>query len=161
MLERLPAPVHRAALRVAHRLRLIWWRLVPGDLAGCNVVVTDRSGAVLLVRHSYNAPTTWMLPGGAINRGESPEAAAVREVREETGCRLDHARVVGTEEAQVANRRDLIHLVAAETTDTPQPDGRELIAARFFALDDLPAATGTWAKWRIERWRRWADEQAG
>jgi ADP-ribose pyrophosphatase YjhB (NUDIX family) len=55
-------------------------------------VVVDRNGRVLLIRRG-RAPAAgaWTLPGGRIETGESPAAAVVREVREETGLR---ARVV-------------------------------------------------------------------
>jgi 8-oxo-dGTP pyrophosphatase MutT (NUDIX family) len=54
-------------------------RLVPS----VNVVVTNRAGDVLLIRRSDN--DNWAVPGGAIDLGESPVQAAVRETREETG----------------------------------------------------------------------------
>ena len=41
------------------------------------------AGSVLLVRHRSHG--RWMQPGGSIEPGEDPAAAAVREIREETG----------------------------------------------------------------------------
>jgi 8-oxo-dGTP diphosphatase len=40
---------------------------------------------ILMVRHRTTEREYWTLPGGAIEPDETPEAAAVREVREETG----------------------------------------------------------------------------
>jgi ADP-ribose pyrophosphatase YjhB (NUDIX family) len=56
------------------------WRAEPG-------------GALLLMRRSDNAH--WGLPGGYVERGESVEAAAMREVFEETGCEVALDRLVG------------------------------------------------------------------
>ncbi|HEY0637090.1 MAG TPA: NUDIX hydrolase [Pseudonocardiaceae bacterium] len=47
------------------------------------VVFRDRRGRVLLVEPSYKP--NWELPGGAVDHGESPWAAARRELREELG----------------------------------------------------------------------------
>ena len=55
------------------------------------VVLFDDSLRVLLVRQNYGS-RLWGIPGGAIEPGESPQEAAVREAREETGLgvRLDY-----------------------------------------------------------------------
>ena len=49
------------------------------------ILVQDRR--VVLVSHWY-APWVWTLPGGGVKRGETPEAAAVRETQEETGFEI-------------------------------------------------------------------------
>ena len=50
-------------------------------------VLLEREGAVLLLRRAQ-APRagTWVFPGGFVELGETVEAAAVRECREETGA---------------------------------------------------------------------------
>lgn len=45
----------------------------------------DASGAMLVALISVAAPPRWQLPKGHVDPGETPEQAAVREVREETG----------------------------------------------------------------------------
>ena len=55
------------------------------------VVVLDPDGRVLLIRARDPAPPyreTLLLPGGAAERGETLEQAALRELREETGLVL-------------------------------------------------------------------------
>jgi 8-oxo-dGTP diphosphatase len=49
-----------------------------------------RHGTVLAARRTRPAATAgrWELPGGKVDPGESPEAALVREIREELGCRV-------------------------------------------------------------------------
>jgi len=49
----------------------------------------DGQAAILLLKHESGK---WMLPKGTIERGETPEEVALREVREETG--ISRVRVV-------------------------------------------------------------------
>jgi ADP-ribose pyrophosphatase YjhB (NUDIX family) len=51
------------------------------------ILIEDR---LLLVRQSKGGPEYYLLPGGGVRRGETLEAALVREVAEETGltCRI-------------------------------------------------------------------------
>jgi dihydroneopterin triphosphate diphosphatase len=52
--------------------------LIAPDPTGCEVLTLQRS-------HHTRCPTAWETVHGRIEPGESPEQAAVREVREETG----------------------------------------------------------------------------
>jgi len=58
----------------------------------CSAVVV-RQQAVLLIHRTYDGTEDWVLPGGTPRAGESTAACARREVREETGLRVDPARV--------------------------------------------------------------------
>jgi 8-oxo-dGTP diphosphatase len=57
--------------------------------------VCVRDSALLLVRFSRGG--RWTLPGGGLDHGERPEDAAVREVEEETGLRVELGRVIGVD----------------------------------------------------------------
>lgn len=59
------------------------------SVACAGAVVRDGHGRVLLVRRGTEpARGRWSVPGGRVEAGEAPEAAAVREVAEETGLRV-------------------------------------------------------------------------
>lgn len=151
-----PAFAHRLALKIAHRVRLVYWRASGAEVHGCNVVVSDNQGAILLVRHSYQASGLWMLPGGGLKRGEHVANAAVREVLEETGCRIVEIATFGVDRTTFGGgSRNNVHLVSAATSDSPQADGRELLEAAFFALDALPAEITGAAAERVRRWLEW------
>lgn len=154
MLSFLPSPVHRVALRTAHTLRLRWWRLTKRKVRGCNVIAANAEGHVLLVRHSYHARDTWMLPGGGLGRDESPIGTAARELREETGCVLRDAVHLGTVTISRNGWTNLIELVSGQAEGAPAADGREIEEARFFAPDALPEKTSGPVREMIAKWRQ-------
>ena len=63
--------------------------MLPGVAA---VIRDDQNRVLLLKRHDDG---TWNLPAGAIDPGESPAAATIRETREETGLDVRPVRVLG------------------------------------------------------------------
>ncbi|MCW1430319.1 NUDIX domain-containing protein [Novosphingobium sp. JCM 18896] len=135
----LPASLHRTAYRLAHALRRLWWRLRRPRIYGCRVLALDDLGRVLLVRHSYGS-TKWMAPGGGLRRGEDSLHAAVRELGEEVGCRLEGAWLLAVVEEPLSGATNVVHLVAGRLAGTPKPDGREIVEAACFAPDALPAS---------------------
>ncbi|MFJ3876557.1 NUDIX domain-containing protein [Streptomyces sp. NPDC090077] len=140
-------PAARAALEHAGRYDPAGHRAArPKALTAANVLFTDGSGGVLLVRPGYGEPGRWLLPGGGVDSdtGETPRDAAAREVREETG--LD--RVPG-------------RLLAVNWTHRPgYParirflyDGGVLGAAEFAAIRLPPAELLEWRTARREELR--------
>jgi 8-oxo-dGTP diphosphatase len=118
-------------------------------------IVCLRGDDVLLVRRG--APpleNTWSLPGGRIEWGERAADAALRELKEETGCTAELVGLIDVVDAVFASRRDpgtpawghyLLIDYAARWTDgdpTPGDDARE---ARFFAPDEI-GGLGLWAE---------------
>lgn len=73
-----------------HIVRMHW------DAAGVVAVDSER-GVLLLHRHRFVTDTWgWEIPAGAIDEGETPEQAAVRETIEETGWRPGPLREIGS-----------------------------------------------------------------
>lgn len=149
---RLPAPLHRALMPLAHALPHRWrrWRRVP--IAGVSVIVTNLAGDVLLLKHSYG-PREWGLPGGGLRAGEDPIAAARREVREELGIELARIEPVARLEEELSGSPHTAHVFAAVCDQHPRPDRREVIEARFFPSHSLPEPLGAVTRARIAAWR--------
>ena len=58
------------------------------------VLVDDRDRILLALWNEGPAPA-WTVPGGGVEDGETPEQAAIREVWEETGYRVELTRLLG------------------------------------------------------------------
>jgi 8-oxo-dGTP pyrophosphatase MutT (NUDIX family) len=151
MLHLIPAPLHRAGLRLAHAVRRRWWRLAKVRLNGCRVLAFDDAGQVMLIRHSYGSGN-WMLPGGGIGRGENPLAAALRELGEEAGCTLVEARLLAVVEEPLYGTVNRVHVVSGTVCGTPRRDGREVIELAFFAPGALPDNLSPALAGRIDGW---------
>jgi len=68
-------------------------------LIGVKTVILNKNNDVLLLRRSQLSPRPGGidLPGGGVDAHESPEAAAIREVFEETGIVIDTAKIITSE----------------------------------------------------------------
>ena len=85
--------------------------------------VVIRDGRVLLGRHTYGpGKGRLILPGGYVQKGETPQQAVAREVLEETRVRVRAGRVVGIR----FNMKDWYVLFAAEyLSGTGEPGDEE------------------------------------
>lgn len=156
--ERLvPAPIHRALLPLVHKVRHRWrqWRKV--ELNGCCVIITNPADEVLLLRHSYG-PKVWAFPGGGIGKREEPRDAALREMREELGLELETIELVGVMRETISGSTHTAYVFTAMTDQTPKPDQREIVEARFFALDTLPEPLGRVTAPRLALWRDYRSD---
>lgn len=136
IVQLLPAPLHRAGLRLAYALRKRLRRLTRPDLAGVAVMLDDGEGRILLVCHSYG-PQGWSLPGGGLGRGEDPAEAARREMREELGCDLIALECVLVAQELLSGAPHTAHVFTARLASEPRADQREIDAVCWFAREEL------------------------
>ncbi|MGB7407456.1 MAG: NUDIX domain-containing protein [Pontixanthobacter sp.] len=151
LVERLlPPPIHRAALKIAHKVRHRWRLIAKPELSGVTLLLRNADGHLLLVRHNYG-PDVWSLPGGGMDKGEDPEEAIRREMREELSIELRALAFLGTVDETLSGTRHTAQVFTATTSDGIEPDGREIAHARFFPLNALPHDIGDIAHRRIDR----------
>lgn len=61
---------------------------VPKPRQAGRAILRDKDGRVLLIHFVLPNMTFWATPGGGMEEGETPLAAAIREVREELGIEV-------------------------------------------------------------------------
>jgi len=99
--------------------------LLPGD----RVVLVERR----------NPPLGWALPGGFVDYGETLEAAAVREAREETGLEVRLIDLVGCySDPRRDARQHTISAVYLAVAEGEPVGGDDAARAQAFAWDALP-----------------------
>jgi len=148
----LPAPLHRALLPLAHRVRHRWRRFRKVPIFGISVILTNGADEVLLLKHSYG-PQVWALPGGGMKAGEDPHECARREVREELGIEIGDMHALGVFEEELSGSPHTAYLFTGRAASAPKPDQREVVEAQFFPADDLPEPLSWNVPKRIEIWR--------
>ena len=103
------------------------------------VVLRDSNGRVLMVRQNYGR-RLWSLPGGAMEFGETPADAAVREAREELGIVVSVGALVGVY-VNATNPGVINNFVFHAVRDGDEAiaiDEVELSCFDWFSLDSLP-----------------------
>lgn len=73
----------------------------------CASAAAFRGGKLLLARRT-KPPFLWSLPGGAVEWGERLAAAAMRELREETGIEAEAAGYAGHSEVLLRNEKGVV-----------------------------------------------------
>ena len=120
---------------------------------GAHALVHDDHGRILAVRTTYLGPG-WMLPGGRVERSETPHVAAVRETREETGLEVRVERLMLID----AHRRRNVSFVFAATLvgGTLAPEFGEIAEVGWLTREEIAATS-----WRLDRLLGYLDAADG
>ena len=129
---------------------VFWEHALPAAAA----VVADDRGRLLYVRRRYPPEVGgWCLPGGFADKGETAEAAACREVREETGLEVQPVRQLGVFGSFIA-------FIAAQPIGGTLAPGPDVCDAVWFASADAPTLCFPSHRSALEVWRGGADPPA-
>lgn len=106
---------------------------------GAAAAILDSGDRLLLVRESYDR-RRYGLPGGAVEAGESPLDAVVRETLEETGVVVGIDHVVGVYRL-VSGVTVTLFRCSPEHGEPVLPRTGEIAEVGWFAGDEIPQPT--------------------
>ncbi|MBU6383395.1 MAG: NUDIX domain-containing protein [Verrucomicrobia bacterium] len=114
----------------------------PQSVAGA-LFSKDRKSILLIRRRDV---PIWVLPGGGIDPGESPETAVVREMEEETGFTVQMERLVG-DYIPINRLAKRTHLFECRVLQGEPKITEETSGIQFFPLSALPPLPPPYAEW--------------
>jgi 8-oxo-dGTP diphosphatase len=113
-------------------------------------LIQNEAREYLLVKHAYDS-RWYSAPGGGVEAGESPQAAVIRELREELGVEIALEYLVGIYEVDWGSRTTLVYLFACKIVggepQINQPDEIELFA--WFTPEQMPEHVNPLGKYLI------------
>jgi len=133
-----PKEIKKVMIKVSRFLQKIYWFIFKPKTYGVKCLV-DYEGKILLVKLSY-AHKGWTIPGGGVDRGESFEEAAKRELKEETGIVANKLKKVKEYISTEYYKYDTVEIFYTKVnTDKVTPDYLETIDYLWFdPKDPLP-----------------------
>ena len=101
--------------------------------------VDDRGRVWLVGQYRYTIERySWEIPEGGSHQGETPEDAARRELREETGMLAEHLELIATSHLSnsVSDELALVFRATGLTPGPSEPEGTERIEVRRVEWDE-------------------------
>ena len=137
LITEIMSAIGRSAYRGTYLLIYIYWFVFRPRREGVQLII-KQGYQVFLIRHTYMHSGKWALPGGGTKRGESAEASARRELREELGVG-GAIQLLGVYDIFHDYHHDTIHVfVASIWGQQPSLSAVEIDEGRWFDARDLP-----------------------
>ena len=105
--------------------------------SACVVIFNEKDEVLLIQSKRYTVMRLeWEIPAGRIEEGETKEAAALRECREETGCTVKNLKFLCSQNPANGMSDCLCHVFAARIdTESADFDSNEVKAKKWFSKD--------------------------
>lgn len=106
------------------------------ELAGA--IIQNEQGGILLMHRNTDTLKQWELPGGKLEENESPEQAAIRELKEELSVDIKPIKYLGFREFEDAGRILKYHwFKCAITNGSPRLVEEKFDKLKYFDFNEL------------------------
>lgn len=125
----------------------IFWKVIPRELrtwltrrfhptftVSAAGIITNEKGQVLLLNHIFRPVSGWGVPGGFMEKGEQPDSALRREIREETGIELTDIKLHRCR----TYRQHIEIIMIGRAVGEPEVKSREISELGWFDVADMP-----------------------
>jgi 8-oxo-dGTP pyrophosphatase MutT (NUDIX family) len=137
------------------RTPIIWyWKIFKIQTRGVRVLIVCQN-KIVLVRHWYNS--LWVMPGGGIQKHETPEQAALREIKEELGIQIKQLDyLLGVYQNKKEGKNDTVYCYIVELDNlcdiSKNKFNFEISDIVWRSFDELPEGTSKATKQRLEEY---------
>lgn len=115
--------------------RLLWF-LHSKFNVGISVVAFNSKGEVLMLKHVYRTNVRWEVPSGWMSSGETFAQAAVREIHEETGLKIDNVVPIRVVSGFILRLEIVVSAKVCGQDDIVCSS--EVFSGSFFPVSNLP-----------------------
>lgn len=147
--RRLPGVIRRRVVRLGQKR----FTVTAGAL------VFDDEGRILLLEHVFRPDSRWGIPGGFLSKGEQPDVALRRELREEVALEVSDVQFLFARTLPRPRQVEIYFLCKPESV--PTPSSFEIMKAEWFTADTLPEDLSTDQRKIIKRALGVRENRAG
>ncbi|MCA1641740.1 MAG: NUDIX domain-containing protein [Acidobacteria bacterium] len=90
------------------------------------------------MKHAFRRGSGWGIPGGFMEKGEQPEDAIRRELREEAGLEVEDARLVAVRTLAATQQVEILFLARPLRAGDARAASAEVSAVEWFERGALP-----------------------
>src|SRR6185503_9785744 len=99
-------------------------------------LVFDDENRILLLGHVFRPDSRWGIPGGFLSKGEQPDVALRRELKEEVNLEVSDVQFLFARTLPRPRQVEIYFL--CKPNGVPSPSSFEITKAGWFEIDDLP-----------------------
>ncbi|HSX39178.1 MAG TPA: NUDIX domain-containing protein [Candidatus Saccharimonadales bacterium] len=131
----------------------IYWFVFRPNTFGVECLI-QHENKILFIQNTYGR-SWWHFPGGGINKNETPEQAAIREVKEEVDIEIINPQIITERETTIDYKHDHVYIFATQVnSEYTKIAAAEIANATWFEVINLPPNISPVAHEALTVWQK-------